>query len=127
MGLPSEEAAASRPVNGTPHDDAARDPSYQRRPSDNLQHPEHMLSHNTLQEPRPPHERSGRSRDQIAEPTNRRGDGRRPSGQSQRTCGKCQTHLSGQFVRALGSTYHIDCFTCRVMLPLHFTAVTTPD
>jgi len=36
---------------------------------------------------------------------------RRPSGQ-QRTCGKCQRHLTGQFVRALGDTYHLECFTC---------------
>ncbi|KAF2214824.1 hypothetical protein CERZMDRAFT_66083 [Cercospora zeae-maydis SCOH1-5] len=38
-------------------------------------------------------------------------NGRRPSGQ-QRTCGKCQRHLTGQFVRALGDTYHLECFTC---------------
>ncbi|KAI5370302.1 Putative Rho GTPase activation protein [Septoria linicola] len=37
--------------------------------------------------------------------------GRRPSGQ-QRMCGKCQRHLTGQFVRALGDTYHLECFTC---------------
>ncbi|KJX95929.1 rho-GTPase-activating protein [Zymoseptoria brevis] len=36
---------------------------------------------------------------------------RRPSGQ-QRICGKCQQHLTGQFVRALGDTYHLECFTC---------------
>ncbi|KAK4635237.1 Rho-type GTPase-activating protein 1 [Fulvia fulva] len=38
-------------------------------------------------------------------------NGRRPSGQ-QRSCGKCQRHLTGQFVRALGDTYHLECFTC---------------
>lgn len=42
--------------------------------------------------------------------------GRRPSGQ-QRTCGKCQRHLTGQFVRALGDTYHLECFTCHVSAP----------
>lgn len=40
-------------------------------------------------------------------------NGRRPSGQ-QRSCGKCQRHLTGQFVRALGDTYHLECFTCHV-------------
>jgi len=44
-----------------------------------------------------------------------RANGRRPSGQ-QRTCGKCGQHLTGQFVRALGDTYHLECFTCRVGL-----------
>ncbi|QIW96957.1 hypothetical protein AMS68_002475 [Peltaster fructicola] len=39
---------------------------------------------------------------------------RRPSGgqQQQRLCGKCGRNLTGQFVRALGDTYHLECFTC---------------
>lgn len=41
---------------------------------------------------------------------------RRPSAQNkeQRVCGKCGKHLTGQFVRALGGTYHLECFTCHV-------------
>ncbi|KAF2754120.1 rho GTPase activator [Pseudovirgaria hyperparasitica] len=35
---------------------------------------------------------------------------RRPSGS--RICGKCSQNLTGQFVRALGDTYHLECFTC---------------
>lgn len=31
-----------------------------------------------------------------------------------RICGKCQGPLTGQFVRALGGTFHLDCFKCRV-------------
>jgi hypothetical protein len=38
---------------------------------------------------------------------------RRPS-DKQRICGKCQKQLTGQFVRALGDTYHLECFTCHV-------------
>ncbi len=38
---------------------------------------------------------------------------RRPS-DKQRICGKCQQSLTGQFVRALGDTYHLECFTCHV-------------
>ncbi|KAA8894128.1 hypothetical protein FN846DRAFT_786943 [Sphaerosporella brunnea] len=30
-----------------------------------------------------------------------------------RTCQKCQAPLTGQFVRALGGTFHLDCFKCR--------------
>lgn len=37
---------------------------------------------------------------------------RRPSGP--RICAKCQLPLSGQFVRALDNTYHLECFTCQV-------------
>ena len=51
---------------------------------------------------------------QLAERT--RGGNRRPSGtaKEQRMCGKCGTHLTGQFVRALGGTFHLECFTCHV-------------
>jgi hypothetical protein len=40
---------------------------------------------------------------------------RRPS-DKQRICGKCQKPLMGQFVRALGDTYHLECFTCHVRI-----------
>ncbi|KAB5536547.1 hypothetical protein GE09DRAFT_971110 [Coniochaeta sp. 2T2.1] len=30
-----------------------------------------------------------------------------------RTCGKCGEPLTGQFVRALDGTFHLDCFKCR--------------
>lgn len=40
--------------------------------------------------------------------TNRKG-----SGQIRR-CNKCGEPLQGQFVRALGGTYHLDCFKCKV-------------
>lgn len=36
------------------------------------------------------------------------------SPKSTRTCAKCLDPLTGQFVRALGGTYHLDCFKCRV-------------
>jgi hypothetical protein len=37
-----------------------------------------------------------------------------------RTCGKCSEPLTGQFVRALGGTFHLDCFKCRVSpIPLY--------
>ena len=36
------------------------------------------------------------------------------SGGSARLCKKCELPLTGQFVRALGGTYHLDCFLCQV-------------
>ena len=39
---------------------------------------------------------------------------RRPSGS--RLCAKCGNSLSGQFVRALDATYHLECFTCYVSI-----------
>lgn len=32
-------------------------------------------------------------------------------------CAKCGDGLTGQFVRALGGTYHLECFTCHVRPP----------
>lgn len=44
---------------------------------------------------------------------------RRPEGHVRRPseirhCGKCGGRLTGQFVRALEDTFHLECFTCRV-------------
>ncbi|KAK5131758.1 hypothetical protein LTR08_000589 [Meristemomyces frigidus] len=84
MGLPSEDNRPPGAVNGTLNDDEhAREQSA-------------LATVDATPEPNP-RERT-------------RANGRRPSGQ--RTCGKCQQHLAGQFVRALGDTYHLECFTC---------------
>ncbi len=45
-----------------------------------------------------------------------RGRGRTASGQV-RVCQKCGEQLTGQFVRALDGTFHLDCFKCRVGSP----------
>ncbi|PHH69315.1 hypothetical protein CDD80_6833 [Ophiocordyceps camponoti-rufipedis] len=42
----------------------------------------------------------------------RQRNGRNASGQT-RTCNKCGEPLTGQFVRALDGTFHLDCFKCR--------------
>ncbi|KAI5804929.1 hypothetical protein EDC01DRAFT_350474 [Geopyxis carbonaria] len=36
-----------------------------------------------------------------------------PSPKHPRICHKCQGTLTGQFVRALGGTFHLDCFKCK--------------
>lgn len=46
----------------------------------------------------------------------RQRNGRSASGQM-RVCKKCGEPLTGQFVRALDGTFHLDCFKCRVRLP----------
>lgn len=33
-------------------------------------------------------------------------------------CAKCNQPMTGQFVRALGTVFHLDCFRCQVSLPL---------
>ena len=44
--------------------------------------------------------------------------GKTGSGQL-RVCKKCGDPLTGQFVRALGGTFHLDCFRCRVCARFH--------
>lgn len=44
--------------------------------------------------------------------TPRSKSGRSTSGH--RVCKKCNLQLTGQFVRALDGTFHLDCFRCRV-------------
>ena len=62
--------------------------------------------------------RSGRKRDTASGPSGRsrsrtNGSGGRRSANGQvRTCKKCGESLTGQFVRALGGTFHLDCFKC---------------
>jgi hypothetical protein len=43
----------------------------------------------------------------------RSGTRRKGSGQL-RVCKKCGEPLTGQFVRAISGTFHLDCFKCRV-------------
>ncbi len=57
----------------------------------------------------PPRKSSERNR-------SRQRSGRSASGQV-RTCKKCGEPLTGQFVRALDGTFHLDCFKCRVCWP----------
>lgn len=42
------------------------------------------------------------------------GVGAKASNGNRRICKKCGELLTGQFVRALGGTFHLDCFRCRV-------------
>jgi len=68
----------------------------------------------------------GRDREMDSTKTNgernrsRNRSARTTSGQT-RLCKKCEEPLTGQFVRALGGTFHLDCFRCRVgsALSLH--------
>ncbi|KAJ5091097.1 hypothetical protein NUU61_005967 [Penicillium alfredii] len=55
-------------------------------------------------------------RDRSAPRDRSRQNGRphnKPSGSSSRLCQKCEEPLTGQFVRALGGTYHLECFKCQ--------------
>ena len=114
MGLPSEDRA---PVNGngnsTPYDDRTtvlKETSTIANGQPNTSTRYGNMDVNASQD------RSERQLDPNSDvdPRQRsKAKDRRPSGQ-QRTCGKCKTHLTGQFVRALGDTYHLECFTCHV-------------
>ena len=57
--------------------------------------------------------RVGRKRSQEKDGKGR-SRSRTNSNKGHRTCKKCGEALTGQFVRALGGTFHLDCFKCRV-------------
>lgn len=111
MGLPPQQDGPPGPANGTFYDDSPGSlqneaPAFSNGPA--------PRQRNGSTDPYPPQERAERSRNVSGEAEPKRKEQkRRPSGQ-QRTCGKCQQHLTGQFVRALGDTYHLECFTCHV-------------
>ncbi|KAG0260501.1 hypothetical protein BG011_001870 [Mortierella polycephala] len=45
-------------------------------------------------------------------------------------CGKCELQMKGSFVRALGDTYHLDCFKCmdcEQIVASKFFPITEPD
>lgn len=56
--------------------------------------------------------RIGRKRSQEKDGKGR-SRSRTNSNKGHRTCRKCGEALTGQFVRALGGTFHLDCFKCR--------------
>lgn len=61
---------------------------------------------------------NGQEREDLSQQSGERNrsrnrNGRTASGQL-RICKKCGEPLTGQFVRALGGTFHLDCFRCRV-------------
>ena len=60
-----------------------------------------------------PHDRMGYPSRSATDP----GDMNQPVSKPKRSgkiCGKCGEGLTGQFVRALGDTFHLECFTCHV-------------
>lgn len=64
--------------------------------------------------------RNGREREQTKNMTIREGSrgngsaGRKNSSGTLRLCRKCDEPLTGQFVRALAGTFHLECFKCQV-------------
>jgi hypothetical protein len=56
-------------------------------------------------------------RDRARAHGNRKGSGQ------MRVCKKCSEPLTVQFVRALGGTFHLDCFKCRVSATQSFQKV----
>ena len=106
--------------NGRTNGFVQEDPSRQRfmapppAPAD-TRSPNGSLSHS------PVDGRNGRSKDVTQDLPVRersRNNGTPGAGKSAhsgpRLCKKCGETLTGQFVRALGGTFHLDCFRCRV-------------
>ncbi|KAL0938923.1 rho GTPase activator [Colletotrichum truncatum] len=85
-----------------------------RRTPDNSNYRSQQHSHSRSPGPRTPGRegRDGESR-QSDERSRSKGRGGRSASGQQRICKKCGEPLTGQFVRALDGTFHLDCFKCR--------------
>lgn len=94
-------------------------------PVDGAQNPDGRMSrrlesgHPGSRDPSTPRDRNGYW-DRSAPRERSRPNGRPPTkspGSSSRICKKCGEPLTGQFVRALLATYHLECFKCEVSAP----------
>jgi hypothetical protein len=86
-----------------------------------LQRPGPAFGTENRGEPSPSGSTNGREMQREADPHKTSGERNRSRGRNGRTasgqlrmCKKCGEPLTGQFVRALGGTFHLDCFRCRV-------------
>ncbi|KAK1023672.1 Rho-type GTPase activating protein Rga1, partial [Friedmanniomyces endolithicus] len=110
MGLPSDDDRPPGAANGgNYYDDQPSIPTQEQSAPANGQANLPLRSYASTEVSAQTRDRG----DSVADPRERmrREGSRRPSGQ-QRVCGKCGRGLTGQFVRALGDTYHLECFTC---------------
>ncbi|OCK88488.1 rho-type GTPase-activating protein-like protein [Cenococcum geophilum 1.58] len=125
QGTPHDLSASSAPFRQQQNYDSRQEPSANRPANQHIdtQAPGLNTQRNwaggdtqgrdfTQQNVSPIQDRDGSDKDQLAAPRDKSksSGSRRPSGS--RMCGKCGESLTGQFVRALGDTYHLECFTC---------------
>ncbi|KAF2874676.1 rho-type GTPase-activating protein-like protein [Massariosphaeria phaeospora] len=104
------------PVEGPPSLDghgASQQYGYDPRSNGLARQPTNPLDMQSSQNlsPQKQPERPTRS---LTDPDQQQGDPavREKKTRTGKTCGKCGEGLTGQFVRALGDTYHLECFTC---------------
>ncbi|TDZ12832.1 Rho-type GTPase-activating protein 1 [Colletotrichum spinosum] len=131
-GAPDDRFQAPIPIHTRPHQHphnhahpppppAPMDPAYpgdrgwqnqngggRRTPERNYRSQQHSRSPG----PRTPGRDDGDPR-RSGERSNSKGRGGRSASGQQRICKKCGEPLTGQFVRALDGTFHLDCFKCR--------------
>lgn len=116
-----------RPNNSTTQEDSQRavngrrSTDQQRQRFLGLATREDQMSNDSLP-PSPADGRSGRDRElsqnmpiRERSRTNGSTNGKNSSG-TLRVCTKCVEPLTGQYVRALGGTFHLECFKCQVSL-----------
>lgn len=71
----------------------------------------HEMQNNSGLSPQKP---SGPLTRSLTDPDQQPDSQQREKPKRTKICGKCGEGLTGQFVRALGDTYHLECFTCHV-------------
>lgn len=118
MGLPSGDDRPPGASNGTSYYDDIPDTYEAQEPQEAPNGQDMTVAHRQQRSIDDPSLVEGRPDESaVTTPSTRerpRADGKRKASDKQRQCGKCYRNLAGQFVRALGDTYHLECFTCHV-------------
>ncbi|GJN89320.1 hypothetical protein Rhopal_002300-T1 [Rhodotorula paludigena] len=127
MHPPSASSSSSRPPSTSSH---SHSPSNSRSADG---HPSAVPSgHTSASTSRSRGNSAASSTDADA---SRRGEGekrgrRDKSSVAQAVCAKCELPMTGQFVRALGTVYHLDCFRCQdcsKIVAAKFFPIDAPD
>ncbi|GAB7364097.1 hypothetical protein MBLNU230_g4649t1 [Neophaeotheca triangularis] len=115
MGLPSGDERPPGPINGSSFYDDTPDTYEAQEPQQPPDGQDMTVTHRQQRSIDNAQSKEGRTDEDVTTPSTRersRPDGKRKHSDKQRLCGKCKRNLAGQFVRALGDTYHLECFTC---------------
>jgi hypothetical protein len=140
-GLPEDLVPGKRPANGSsyPMDVGSYDDNFEGNSPTDTRAPDMQFSRLGLEGEhsnsggygsgfQSPDNRSGRHQEPGSGPPRDRsvprnhsrpggGSGTKSPSNTHRICKKCDESLTGQFVRALGGTFHLECFKCMVRLP----------
>ncbi|GAA6058086.1 hypothetical protein JCM3770_001105 [Rhodotorula araucariae] len=124
----STSSSSSSNAHGAPTSSANAIP-FMHPPSRPTSASSHSMSHDTS-EPNGGSRSRGNSAASSSDGRDRDGRRRDKGALASATCAKCELPMTGQFVRALGTVYHLDCFRCQdcnKVVAAKFFPIDAPD